>query len=185
MDFFNRSPAVGFEQPFEMLEACHERVQRSLDLLARLIDHVESQGHDARSRSAAGDVLRYFELAAPHHHEDEERHIFPRVLAGGDPAQIAVVQRLRDDHLRMGELWARLQPLLQAWAGDDADGAVPDALRTDAAALCTLYAAHIPLEEGLVFPAARALCDASSLVAIGAEMQSRRRARRADLGVGG
>ena len=28
--------AVGFDTPFEMLEACHERVQRSLDLLQRL-----------------------------------------------------------------------------------------------------------------------------------------------------
>ena len=66
-------PAVGFDEPFEMLEACHERVQRSLALLARLIAHVDAHGHDEKSRSAAHDVLRYFELAAPHHHEDEEQ----------------------------------------------------------------------------------------------------------------
>ncbi|RZJ07918.1 MAG: hemerythrin domain-containing protein, partial [Rubrivivax sp.] len=29
-------PAVGFDQPFEMLAACHDRVRRSLDLLERL-----------------------------------------------------------------------------------------------------------------------------------------------------
>lgn len=34
------SPAVGFEQPFDMLEACHERVRRSLSLLERLIAHI-------------------------------------------------------------------------------------------------------------------------------------------------
>lgn len=174
MDLFNRTPAVGFEQPFDMLEACHERVQRSLDLLARLIDHVAAVGHDAQSRSAAQDVLRYFELAAPHHHEDEERHVFPRVLAGGDAAQVAAVQRLRDDHRRMGELWSRLRPALQAWAGE-AEGPVTDELRADAAAFRALYAAHIPLEEGCVFPAARARCDAATLDAMGAEMQSRRR----------
>jgi len=42
---------------------------------------VRKQGHDARSRSAARDVLRYFDLAAPQRHDDEERHVFPRVLA--------------------------------------------------------------------------------------------------------
>ena len=30
-----RAPGTGFDQPFEMLEACHERVQRMLALLAR------------------------------------------------------------------------------------------------------------------------------------------------------
>ena len=60
------SPGVGFEQPFEMLEACHERVQRSLALLQRLVDHVDRNGHDADSRSAARDVLRYFDIAGPH-----------------------------------------------------------------------------------------------------------------------
>ena len=65
------TPAVGFEQPFEMLEACHERVQRSLALLGRIARHIDAQGHDAQSRSAAVDVLRYFDIAGPHHHEDE------------------------------------------------------------------------------------------------------------------
>ena len=30
-----RSPGAGFDQPFEMLDACHDRVRRSLDLLRR------------------------------------------------------------------------------------------------------------------------------------------------------
>lgn len=176
MDLFKRTPAVGFEQPFEMLEACHERVQRSLELLGRLITHVVARGHDAQSRSAAHDVLRYFELAAPHHHEDEERHVFARLLIDGDAAQVAAVQRLRDDHRRMAELWARLRPVLEAWATDDAAGAAGEAFIADAQAFRTLYAAHIPVEEGLVFPAARARCDDAALAAMGAEMQSRRHA---------
>jgi hypothetical protein len=53
------SPAIGFEQPFEMLEACHDRVRRSLALLGRLIEHIDRHGHDDKSRGAASDVLRY------------------------------------------------------------------------------------------------------------------------------
>ncbi|WP_298825819.1 hemerythrin domain-containing protein [uncultured Piscinibacter sp.] len=169
------SPGVGFEQPFEMLVACHDRVRRSLALLGRLLDHVERHGHDAKSRSAARDVLRYFELAAPHHHEDEERHVFPRLLAGGDAALVQAVRRLRADHERLAALWARLRPVLQAWAGDTAAGAAGAAFRDDARAFQALYDEHIPLEERLVFPAARSMCDETALAAMGGEMQSRRR----------
>ncbi len=167
-------PAVGFDEPFEMLEACHERVQRSLALLAKLVAHVEAHGHDDKSRSAASDVLRYFELAAPHHHEDEERHVFPRLLASGEAAAVLAVQRLRDEHARMGELWARLRLVLQAWSEASAAGAVPDDFRADAQAFAALYAGHIPVEEELVFPSARAGLGPDALRAMGEEMRGRR-----------
>ncbi|MEQ1661023.1 MAG: hemerythrin domain-containing protein, partial [Hylemonella sp.] len=93
-----------------MLAACHERVQRSLDLLGRLVDYIGKQGHDAQTRSAAADVLRYFDLAAPLHHQDEELHVFPLLLAQGDAALRTAVQQLQADHLRMGELWAAVRP---------------------------------------------------------------------------
>ena len=37
------TPAVGFEQPFAMLEACHERVERTLTLLSRLRSYLREQ----------------------------------------------------------------------------------------------------------------------------------------------
>ena len=78
-----RSPGAGFDQPFEMLDACHDRVRRSLDLLRRLRDYLRGHGHgcDDSARQAARDVLRYFDIAAPLHHEDEELHVFPPLLA--------------------------------------------------------------------------------------------------------
>lgn len=91
-------PAVGFEQPFEMLLACHERVQRSLDLLLRLQAHVARHGADDEARDAARDVLRYFDIAGPHHHQDEEQHVLPRLRAAG---QAALAQRLAADHTEM------------------------------------------------------------------------------------
>ncbi|MCB1958559.1 MAG: hemerythrin domain-containing protein, partial [Rhodocyclaceae bacterium] len=71
------TPGAGFDQPFELLSACHDRVQRSLDLLRRLQDHLAIHGADGQAQDAARDVLRYFDIAAPLHHDDEERHIFP------------------------------------------------------------------------------------------------------------
>ena len=170
------APAVGFEAPYEMLEACHERVQRSLDLLGRLVGYIGDQGHDAQTRSAAADVLRYFDLAAPLHHQDEEQHVFPLLLAQGDVALRVTVQRLQADHRQMEALWAEARKALLRWREPDCQ----EKVSTDTLEAITrfrgLYAGHIEAEEGLVFPAARAAMSADVQAAMGAEMQARRRA---------
>ena len=112
------SPAAGFEQPFAMLDACHERVRRSLGLLQRLIEHLDRRGQDQQSVSAARDVLRYFDLAAPHHHEDEERHVFPLLLVQAQVETTEMVERLQREHRQMSILWARLRLHLQQWAAE-------------------------------------------------------------------
>jgi hypothetical protein len=57
------TPAASLDQPFELLAGCHDRVRRSLALLQRLVEHVRAHGADAQARSAADDVLRYFDIA--------------------------------------------------------------------------------------------------------------------------
>ena len=169
------SPAVGFEQPFEMLEACHERVRRSLALLGRLIEHIDTKGHDAQSRSAATDVLRYFDLAAPQHHLDEERHVFATLDACDDATLAAATAGLRHDHARMDSLWAQLRVALGAWSLPGTSGDVGAVVRQQAQAFRQCYVAHLQTEEGVVFPAARARMGAARLAQMSAEMQRRRR----------
>ena len=168
-------PAVGFEQPFEMLQACHARVQRSLDLLQRLVAYIDTRGHDASSRSAAADVLRYFDLAAPLHHEDEELHVFPALARSSDAAVRAAIAMLQDDHLRMAERWTLAREVLLAWRDEPQPSALDGASRARLKAFSEAYDAHIATEENLVYPAARALFDEAGLARIGAEMQARRR----------
>lgn len=168
------SPAAGFDLPYEMLTACHERVQRTLGLLGRLIAHVDNNGHDAQSRSAASDVLRYFDLAAPLHHQDEELHVFPRLLARGDATQRATVQRLQAEHRRMEEDWALLRTALLRWREPACTEGVDVPTREAAARFTALYAEHLATEDTLVFPAARALTPEGQLDPMGAEMQARR-----------
>nr|MBP8204302.1 hemerythrin domain-containing protein [Giesbergeria sp.] len=88
------APAVGFDTPFALLHACHERVQRTLALQHKLVGYLHQYACDEQARQAARDVLRYFDIAAPLHHEDEERHVFPPLLAQGDAATVARVQQL-------------------------------------------------------------------------------------------
>ncbi|RZJ56377.1 MAG: hemerythrin domain-containing protein [Acidovorax sp.] len=167
------TPGVGFEQPFAMLEACHERVQRTLALLGRLRGHVQTHGADEPARQAARDVLRYFDIAAPLHHEDEELHVFPPLLAQGPVEVVALVQRLLQDHRDMVADWAAARQPLQALvegradAFGAADGAVLDRF-------AERYARHIEDEERVAYPAARGLLPGATLQAMGLEMAGRR-----------
>lgn len=161
-------PAVGFDQPFEMLAACHERVQRSLALLLKLQAHVEVHGPDAQARDAARDVLRYFDIAGPAHHEDEERHVLPRLRACD---QAALADRLRADHQRMSETWARLRQPLLHWAAGEA-AAMDKAMLQD---YISLYTKHIAAEEAHAYPASAVGLSDEALRLMGEEMAARRR----------
>lgn len=160
-------PAVGFDQPFEMLAACHERVRRSLDLLLRLQAHVELHGVDAQARDAAADVLRYFDIAGPAHHEDEERHVLPRLRAAG--AQ-SLADRLAADHAEMACQWALLRQPLAALAQGRHAALDPAACQRYAA----LYAGHMAVEEADAFARVVLTLGQAALAAMGQEMSARR-----------
>lgn len=168
------SPAVGFERPFAMLEACHERVERTLTLLSRLRSYLHDQAVDEPARQAARDVLRYFDIAAPLHHEDEELHVFPRLLQRGAPSVVALVQRLQQDHVQMAADWAAARGALQALADGSAErlSAQEEALLEQFA---QRYGQHIQAEEGTAYPSAQALLSEGDLHAMGLEMAGRRR----------
>jgi hemerythrin-like domain-containing protein len=164
-------PSAGFEQPFEMLHACHERVQRMLGLLQRLRAHLTSVGCDEQARQAARDVMRYFDIAAPAHHEDEERHVFPPLLAAG--VCVDAVQRLQREHAEMAAVWPRVRAVLQRVAEGSWHGYAND----DEAVLehfARLYDWHIAAENELVYPAAAQRLDAAAQAAMGQEMSRRR-----------
>ena len=171
----HRAPAAGFEAPFEMLDACHERVDRLLRLLGKLRGHVRTHGADLQGREAAQDVLRYFDQAGPLHHEDEERHVFPPLLAQRDPAVVAVVIRLQQDHREMAVQWAQVRQALTGLveaAGDWSGFSAEDEQRFDR--YDALYRRHLLDEDGVVYPAARAIVRGDALQTMSADMMARR-----------
>jgi hemerythrin-like domain-containing protein len=172
------APSAGFDAPLDMLHACHDRVRRSLDLLRKVCERVQDRHIDEAVHSAAADVLRYFDKAAPHHHEDEEQHIFPRVLSATQDAAVRnAVLQLQADHQAMEALWARLRTPLAALASGYPEGF--GASQIDLAhRFCDLYDAHARTEERLVFPIARELLGDEDLLKIGEEMAGRRGARK-------
>jgi len=166
-------PAAGFEQPFEMLEACHERVQRMLALLERLREYLPGHGADRSARDAARDVMRYFDQAAPQHHRDEELHVFPPLLARGDAETVALVQRLQQDHRAMESRWQEARRALAAIEAGELQSLAPaDEAALDAFA--SLYDGHIEAEEAIAYPAAAGMLDDPAQRAMGEEMMRRR-----------
>jgi hemerythrin-like domain-containing protein len=175
-----RSPDAGFEQPFALLEACHDRLRRSLELLTRLVEHLQTVGHDAEARSAAQDVWRYFEIAAPAHHADEERHVLPRLQQSGDLWLIDVARRLQADHEALREVWAQLGPLLRE-VHESVSALSAHALNTlheHTGQFITIHERHLRLEDSFAFPAVRERMRSEELTAMGREMQQRRMTQR-------
>jgi hemerythrin-like domain-containing protein len=165
------APAAGFDAPFEMLQACHERVERSLSLLERLGEHLQRHGADAQAQDAARDILRYFDVAAPHHHDDEERHVLPALRAAG---HADVADRIAADHAVMHTAWQELRLQLQAVQAEAAEPAASAPALAQWRMFAALYRGHIELENATAFPVARAALDAPLQRAMGQDMARRR-----------
>jgi hemerythrin-like domain-containing protein len=117
--------------------------------------------------------MRYFDLAAPHHHEDEERHVLPRLRECG---HAALAERVLREHAVMAVAWADVRGVLQGieLGRRPVDAA---AVARHWLAFAALYREHIELEERDVFPLAREHTGADGLRAMADEMARRRGAR--------
>jgi hemerythrin-like domain-containing protein len=166
--------AADFDDPFAILEACHQRIARMLRILDRLPAHLAVSGIDAEAREAIARVCDYFERAAPDHHADEEDDLFPAARAAaraaGDTAQLAAIDALERDHAGMSQAWAALRGHLDALVarGGPLDAAL-------AGRFTAAYREHIEREEAVVFAAARSYLDAAARARLANSMVARRR----------
>lgn len=171
-------PSAGFDEPFGMLHACHGRVERTLALLRLLGEHLAARGDegpDGRARDAAADVQRYFDVAAPLHHQDEALHVFPVLRAAG---QAALADALHAEHERMEALWQPIRSDLQAiQAGITPAGEALAEVRNRWADFAALYARHIAVEEDLAYPQAQSGLGLHEQEAMGRDMAQRRGVR--------
>jgi hemerythrin-like domain-containing protein len=166
-----RSPGASFDEPVEMWLACHQRVRRFAALLGRLKTHVEASGADEEAQMGAASIRRYFNEAAPRHHEDEEVDMFPLLRERGtDAATLAVLERIETEHLAMAALWRELDAVLARISAGER-------VTLDAALVArfaTTYDAHIDSEETIVLPALRRALGAADWAAVGRAMAERR-----------
>jgi hemerythrin-like domain-containing protein len=139
---------------FEALDDTHARIVEQLRHLETLVDGIETQGASAENRALARSIVRFFDSTARAHHDEEERVVFPPLLAGDDADLAQHVRRLQQDHGWLEEDWQLLRPQLAAIAEGQA-WHEPELLRQGCEVFGALYLEHIALEESLVYPASR------------------------------
>ena len=166
--------APALDEPLEILSACHGRVLAQLETLQRLLPHLPVYGPDGQARQAAGAVLRYFDTAAKHHHEDEEVDLLPALQAAVTPELQTDLADMRErilaEHARMYALWDALRPQLESVRLGQRSS-LDAQLVSD---MDAIYRQHIDFEEERMLPLARQLLDVHDLRFLAQAMTRRR-----------
>jgi hemerythrin-like domain-containing protein len=163
---------------FRVLDACHHQTLEALTTLRELVVRLDGAGIDSTARAMAARVAHHFGSINRLHHEDEERHVFPRLGDSADPEIRQAVLRLQTDHDWLEEDWMELSPSIEAIAAGHPWYDL-EVLREAVAIFCALSEDHIALEEAVIYPEARAQLRAKEGREMGREMSARRRAARA------
>ena len=137
-------------EPLNHFSDCHAGILQHLQTLDELHDLLAPA---ARARNIALDALAFFREAIFGHHADEERELFPAVLASARAGQehdqvLAMVMRLVAQHRELEALWKQLERgLKQVVAGQPAE-LKPSLVRQ----LVSAYSAHAADEEQHFLP---------------------------------
>ena len=163
---------------FAFLDRCHLDIQEKLEQMMALATAVESGGLTPALQAQARELTDWFNAEPRQHHLDEEKHVFPALLASNEENVLQATHRLIQDHGWLEADWFEIEPSLEAAADGNAwfDATV---LRQAVEVFQQLYIDHIVLEESLAYPEARARVDPALLESMGREMARRRAIRDA------
>jgi len=174
------TPEHGFDQPLGLLSDCHRRIENFLGVMIRVLERSDggSKPLAPEARNALEAALKYFDVAAPRHTQDEEASLFPRLRESKDPdalAALARMQSLEEDHRRADAMHDEAKTLCRRWLDT---GPLPPAeiSRLDELLreLQQMYARHISLEDSELFPLASRVLDREQIEQLGKEMAQRR-----------
>ena len=149
----SRPPAPPLPE-FDTLDQTHREALQMLQAFEELLAHLHDNGPDETAQASAKRIMAFFAGPGRTHHAQEEKHVFPALLASTDVAMVQHVRRLQQDHGWLEEDWRELSPQVEAIANgyNWYDLAM---LRLVLPVFTALYNEHIALEESLVYPEAR------------------------------
>ena len=134
----------------EALLECHERIRRFTGHAARL---AAAAPDDAEIRDVAAQVGRYFRESLPLHVADEEEQVARR-LAGTSPEVDRALAQMEAEHAEHAPDVARIVAICAQLEREPGRmPALAAELAACAARLDAAFAAHLALEERVVFPA--------------------------------
>jgi iron-sulfur cluster repair protein YtfE (RIC family) len=154
------------------LAECHDRI-RSFVAVAQKIGAAKDVPAE-QIVSAAADVQRYFRHGLPHHVEDEERSLIPR-LRGRSRDVDAALAAMEREHVEHAVPLARLLALMdQLMADPGAHARLAAPVAAAARELGAAFETHLVNEEQKIFPALKTLLTPAEQAAILAEIRARR-----------
>ena len=166
------------DAPIESFANSHGGILGELEHLGELPALIEPV---LRAREIAERALEFFHEALFEHHLDEERELFPVVIANAEPgaerdAIETMVRKLIDQHRDLEALWKRLEPGLRRAAKGRPDDIAAD----DIAQLIGRYRAHAGFEESDFLPRASVILGrkAHQLEALGLALHMRHALKR-------
>lgn len=165
--------------PVEMLLGCHARLRHFMQLGRTLAD--AESAPQPQIAEAASSVFRFFNLALPLHEADEANSLFPRLHAALPPGGLEreAAETMIEQHKAINELVAELLPLCASIGRQP--GRMPwVSRRLDQVtlALDQIFAAHLLLEETVVFPSIAQWMSPAEIKEMSHEMHERRRPPR-------
>lgn len=166
-------PPSGSDAPITAFSKCHEGILTRLDALAGLPGLLDSA---LRAREVAGQTVKFFREVVYEHHQEEERELFPAVLASAQPGaeheQVqSIVDRLTREHREVEAAYVKMEPgLKNAAKGHDSS---LDAREVDA--LVSRYEAHARYEEQEFLPLSQQILSRNSdhMAALGLSLHLR------------
>jgi hemerythrin-like domain-containing protein len=161
------------DAPISNFTNCHSGIIKRLNALDELPALLEPA---ARARQIAEQSLEFFREAIFEHHLEEERELFPAVLASAQPGEElekvkAMTKRLTEEHRMVEALWKRLEKgLKQVAKGQSTDLDIGEVQR-----MVTEYTAHARYEEAEFLPLSEAILGRNSnhMAALGLSLHMR------------
>ncbi len=159
--------------PIQDFSHCHAGIVKKLDMLGELPALLEPA---ARAREIAEKALEFFREAIFEHHLDEERELFPAVLASAEKgAELervqGMVKRLTNEHRELEGVWKQLESGLKKVAKGQATDVDVSAIQR----LVTHYRAHAQYEEAEFLPLSQNILgrNANHMAALGLSLHMR------------
>jgi hemerythrin-like domain-containing protein len=162
------------EDAVDLLIGCHQRIRHFTGVAAKLA-HAQGAGPDEVVQAAAS-VHRYYSVSLPLHEADEEDTLRPRLSRLGEEKVEHALLAMHDQHQAIDDLIERLLPVLVMVRNN------PDMLHAAGSELCSItraleemFAAHLQMEEEIIFPAIRSSLPEGEQAEMLREMQERRK----------
>lgn len=173
------------DHPLDNFSNCHEGIISHLNKFEQITNFVEAA---TSARKIAEDTIAFFRAAVFDHHAEEERDLFPAVLASAMPGEEqSIVQMMVDgltaEHREIESQWVRMEPkLLRLAKGHliEIDGAAVQKLVAQ-------YTAHASMEEREFLPLAEKILGRTDpeMAKLGLALHTRRVVRAARRGLRG